>query len=345
MFQLPTEKDKKDTKKPIAKEVVKDEEAEELEVVKDDKKKSDPSHDDSQIATDSSIALVFARFQNERGTLSNFDEESFSNLIKEQGEEGALEFLYDNEVETRLNEVKQMYAQDRAEILEYIELKDAGLDADTAKRLASSKAAFEGITDDQLEDDEKLTKQVLVQNYKNTTKWSNEKIEKHVEKLITNGEAFDEAKEVLPDIKKFNEEQIKAEKQARVEADKQAQLGREAQVKKLKDTIYSMTEIMGQPVGKPAQQKIEKFLAEDGIKNWFSVDPEKKTAILGYAISTGLLDGNLGKIKDKVKTSVIKELEDKFNRKSNTLDGDADTSFDSSGSGLNSLKHAFGNLD
>jgi hypothetical protein len=166
-----------------------------------------------------------------------------------------------------------------------------------------------------------------------------------VENWITTGKDVDKAKKALPNIKKFNEDQIKIERKAKEDAEKNTQLQREASMKKMKDAIYGMTEIMGQTITKPTQQKIEKFWSEGGINNWFKTDGEKKTAILAYAISTGLLDGNLKTIKDKVKTSVVKELEEKFKRKKTTLDGDADMSFDNEKGGISTLKNAFGNLD
>ena len=348
-FQLPVKEDKKevkekevkeDTKKPAAEEVVEDPD-EELEKVKDDKKKSDPSHDDSQIATDSSIALVFARFQNERGTLSNFDEEAYSKIIEEQGDEAALEYLYDNEIEFRAEEVKKQYAEDAQE---YMSLKDADIDPQTAAKLVSTKFAFNKVTPEQLEEDEDLRKKVLVQDLKNNTKYSDEDIEEMVENWVTTGKDVDKAKKALPNVNKFNEDQIKVEKQAKVDAEKNAQLQRDASMKKMKDTIYSMTEIMGQTITKPTQAKIEKFWSEGGINNWFKTDGEKKTAILAYAISTGLLDGNLKPIKDKIKTSYVKELEEKFKRKGTTLDGQPDLTLDNEKGGINTLKGTFGNL-
>ena len=154
----------KDTKKP-AKEEVDDEEPEEDEEDVDDKKT--PSHKESQSNAGSSIALVFAKFQNERGVLSNFDEAELTRIVQEEGEEAGLEYLYDSEVEARVEEVKKMYEDD---IKEYITLKDSGIDSSKALELVSAKTAFENITVDQLEDSEELRKKILVQDLKNNTR-------------------------------------------------------------------------------------------------------------------------------------------------------------------------------
>ena len=63
--------------------------------------------------------------------------------VATQGDEAALEYLYDSEVETRVAEVKKMYDQD---IQEYIALKDAGVDGATAKTLVGLRVSSSLLT-------------------------------------------------------------------------------------------------------------------------------------------------------------------------------------------------------
>ena len=316
----------KDTKKP-AKEEVDDEEPEEDEEDVDDKKT--PSHKESQSNAGSSIALVFAKFQNERGVLSNFDEEELTRIVKEEGEEAGLEYLYDSEVEARVEEVKKMYEDD---IKEYITLKDSGIDSSKALELVSAKTAFENITVDQLEDSEELRKKILVQDLKNNTRYSDEDIEEMVENWITTGKDVEKAKKALPNIKKFNEEKIKAEKQAIIDADKAAQKAQLESKAKLKDAIYSSKEILGQTINKTTQQKLEKFMNEPigttedgrpiyGVQAWFAKNPQQAQINLAYAIMTGLLDGKMGTVREKIKSSVVKDLHEGLKVKGANLDG------------------------
>ena len=316
----------KDTKKPAKEEVDDEEPEEDLEDV-DDKKT--PSHKESQSNAGSSIALVFAKFQNERGVLSNFDEEELTRIVKEEGEEAGLEYLYDSEVEARVEEVKKMYEDD---IKEYITLKDSGIDSGKALELVTAKTAFENITVDQLEDSEELRKKILVQDLKNNTRYSDEDIEEMVENWITTGKDIEKAKKALPNIKKFNEEKIKAEKQAIIDADKAAQKAQLESKAKLKDAIYSSKEILGQTINKTTQQKLEKFMNEPigttedgrpiyGVQAWFAKNPQQAQINLAYAIMTGLLDGKMGTVREKIKSSVVKDLHEGLKVKGANLDG------------------------
>jgi len=315
------------------------------------KGKKNPSHDDSQSDNaDSSIALVFAKFQNERGTLSSFDETAFAAIVKEEGDEAALEYLYDNEVEARVAEFKKMY---EADIQEYIDLKDVGVDANTAKKLVASKSAFDVITVDQLEDEDavELRTKVLTQNFKNNTSLPDDEIAELVENLITAGKDIEKAKQALPKIKQFNEEQIKVEKQAKINAQIAAEKVEKERTKTLKDTIYSTKEILGQNINKVTQQKLEKFLFEPiakdeagtsiyGIDAWFQKNPVQARINLAYAIMTGVLDGKMDTIKAREKSNVLKELQNKMQNKGQGLDGFSDEG--SSGSTtLSSLKKSF----
>ena len=315
----------KDTKKP-AEEEVDDEEPEEDE--EDDNKKT-PSHKESQSNAGSSIALVFAKFQNERGVLSNFDEEELTRIVKEEGEEAGLEYLYDSEVEARVEEVKKMYEDD---IKEYITLKDSGIDSSKALELVSAKTAFENITVDQLEDSEELRKKILVQDLKNNTRYSDEDIDEMVENWITTGKDVEKAKKALPNIKKFNEDRIKEEKQAKINAEKAAQKAQLETKTKLKEAIYSSKEILGQTINKTTQQKLEKFMNEPigttedgrpiyGVQAWFAKNPQQAQINLAYAIMTGLLDGKMGTVREKIKSSVVKDLHEGLKVKGANLDG------------------------
>lgn len=318
----------KDTKKP-AKEEVDDEEPEEDEEDVDDKKT--PSHKESQSNAGSSIALVFAKFQNERGVLSNFDEEELTRIVKEEGEEAGLEYLYDSEVEARVEEVKKMYEDD---IKEYIALKDLNIDSSKALELVSAKTAFENITTDQLEDEDAvdLRKKVLIQDLKNNTRYSDEDIEEMVENWITTGKDVEKAKKALPNIKKFNEDRIKEEKQAKINAEKAAQKAQLETKTKLKEAIYSSKEILGQTINKTTQQKLEKFMNEPigttedgrpiyGVQAWFAKNPQQAQINLAYAIMTGLLDGKMGTVREKIKSSVVKDLHEGLKVKGANLDG------------------------
>lgn len=320
---------------------------------KEDEKKEEhkesPSHKDTN---DSSLSLVFAKFLNEKGLLSNYDEEKFSEYFKENGDENSLEYLFNSELEARVEEIKNTYADD---MKEYVELKDAGINGNLAQQLVSLKSTFDSIKDEDIESNEDLRKQILVQHYMNTTNFSENKIKKIVEKFINDGDDIDEAKEALIEIKKFNEEQIKLEKKKVEDEEKY----REEQIKKNKEefskTLYGTKEILGQSVNKPTLQKLERFLEPvykddkgnsiDGITAWFLKDPIKARINLAYGIMSGLLDGKLDKLEQKAKTNAINEMEKIFNSKG-MVTGFSDTKTENDiKNNLTNLKNTFGDLD
>ena len=338
--------DKKTTKK-TAKKV--DEDADEDE---EDGEKKTPSHEDAD--SKSQLALVFAGFLNERGILSKYDKDVFQKYVEENGDEDALEFLYNSEVESRVEEIKKMYDDD---MQEYIELKDYGMDSLTAGKLIQNKSKFETIKEDTLdeEDNLELRKSIIKQDLKNTTKMSEDDIDELIETLVITGKDIAKAKKSLKSVKDFNEQQIKLEKKRIDDEEKARELSSKEAREKFKSVLYETKEIMGQQVNKPTLQKIEKFLTEpvgndsngkpiDGISAWFMKDPIKARINLAYAITTGLLDGKLDKIEKKAKSSVLTDLQENLSKKGAMLDGKTTQSIGGEGSVLRAMKDTFGNF-
>jgi len=341
--KLPGNDDNETNKKP-AKKVEKSADEDEDEI--EDKA---PSHKDAD--SKSQLALVFAGFLNERGILSKFDKDEFQKFVDENGDEDALEFLYNSEVESRVQEIKKMYD---ADMQEYMELKDYGVDSDTAHKLVSSKSKFESIKETDLESDEnaELRKSIIKQDLRNTTKMSNEDIDELIETMVETGKDVARAKKSLKSVKDFNEQQIKTEKKRIEESEKAQELSRKEATDKFKSTLYETKEILGQPVNKPTLQKIEKFLMEpagndtngnpiDGITAWFMKDPVKARINLAYAIMTNVLDGKMDKIEKKAKSSVLTDLQENLSKKGAMLDGKTAQSIGGEGSVLKAMKDTF----
>jgi len=337
-------------------DVNKDSKDEPLKKVKSKKEeviteKENPPSQDKDTSNSNSIALDFARFVNEKGVFSSYDEDEFSKFVEENGDEAGLEYLFSREVESRVGEIKKTYESD---FVEYIELKDSGVDSDIAKQLISSKIKFDSLTKEQLEADENLRKSVLFQDYKNTTQLSDEKISKLIQKSIDTGTDIEEAIEALESVKKFNAERIKAEKQRVIDEENAAKDNMDKLIKAYKDTIYSANEVLGQKINKQTQTKIEQFILTkgykdannnqvDGITAWISKDPIGARIKLAYAIMTGMLDGDFRKIESKVKSDAVSKIHEKLQATKNGLDGNPNTGGEKS-STFNALKNTFGNL-
>lgn len=291
-------------------------------------KKTPPSANDTDDASDS-FAFVFAENQQEEGNLSfELNTEEFKKLIEEQGEAAAITWLWNKEKEHVQNSIREMYDADAKEL---IELKDAGVDSNTARELVGAKIKFEGITEDQLEEKEDLRRHVLTQDFKNTSNLSDERIKKMVDSIIATGDDVDEAKKALESVKKFNVEQIKAEK-LRVENEEKAQAeqakaSKEALVKK----IDGVKEILpGYEVSNQVKKDIEKMILEPAAKTkdgrvlngvWakFQENPEDSLIKLAFLMKSGIWDGNLTKLEKKAATTTAKRMEDVIHSKGASL--------------------------
>jgi len=287
-------------------------------------KKTPPSANDTEDASDS-FAFVFAENQQEEGNLSfELNTEEFKKLIETEGEAAAITWLWNKEKEHVQNSIRETYDADARELME---LKDAGVDSDTARELVGAKIKFEGITDEQLEEQEDLRRQVLTQDLKNTTSLSDDRIKKLVDRAVATGDDIDEAKKVLPNIQKFNADQIKLEKK-RVEDEEKSQaenakVSKEALIKKIED----IKEILpGYEPNKQVKKDIQKMITEPAAKTkdgrilngvWakFQEDPENSLIKLAFIMQSGIWDGNLTKLEKKAATTTAKRMEDVINSK------------------------------
>ena len=291
-------------------------------------KKNPPSAKETNDASDS-FAFVFAESQQEEGNLSfDLNQEEFKKLIQEEGEAAAITWLWNKEKEHVQNSIREMYDADAKELME---LKDAGVDSDTARELVGAKIKFEAITEEQLDEKEDLRRQVLTQNYLNTTSLSDDRIKKLVDRAVATGEDIEEAKEALEAVKKFNVDQIKAEKQRIADEEKAqaetAKASREAMVKKIEDTKEILP---GYEVSKQARKEIEKMILEPAVKTkdgrvlngvWakFQEDPEKSLVKLAYLMQSGIWDGKIDKLEKVAKTSAAKKMEEVIKSKGGSL--------------------------
>lgn len=310
-------KDTKDTKEDVE------------EDSKEKTEKSPPSANDTQDA--SSFAFVFAKVQQEEGNLSfDLDEKELKEIVEKDGEAAAITYLFDKEVEYRASKLKEMYEGD---VKEYIELKDAGVDPDVAKRLVELKGKFESITNEQIEDEkgEDIRRNILIQNYKNTTSLEDAKIKKLVDRSIASGDDIEEAKEALEAIKKFNKEQVELERKKVVDEEKaQAEASKSARENMIKKIAETNEILPGYQLTKGVKKEIEKMILEpvkktkdgrvlNGVWAKFNESPETSLLKLAFLMHSGIWDGKLDKLEKTAKTQAIKNMEDVIRSKGNAI--------------------------
>lgn len=318
---------------------------------KNDSKKKEAKTPPSEGNEKSSPALIFAKFLNEKGVVSleEDDIKKLGEIVKEDGEEAAFEFIFNKEVESRVEQIKSVYEDD---VQEYIALRDFGVNPEVAAKLVKNKNVFDQIDDSDIESEENasLRKEVIKQYLKSSTKMSDEDIEDQVETLIDTGKDVQWAKKSLNYLKQQSKELIEQEKK-RIKQQEEEEKKRMEETKELvKKTIMDTKEILGNEVTANMKNKIIKLLLEpagkdpngnpiDGVVAWLLQDPLKNRINLAYAIASGILDGKLNSIKKKVKSEVIEELEQSIYERNNMLGGS--TKAGKSSDALEALKQMF----
>lgn len=280
-----------------------------------------------------SFALAFAKFQLDEGVISDFDEKELVEIEEKEGMQEALKYLLNKQKETIAEEVRRMYAADKEEVEQYFKLKDAGVDPETAQRLVYNEKLYDGITQEELENNDTLREKILFDYYKTTTNFSDAKIEKLVKNTFSTGDDLEEAQEALKSLKELNKKEME-EAEKRVE--EQEKLYRE-QVKKnqedFKKMVLEKDEFFeGIKVNKQTKDKVVdmvlKPVAKDSNGNLLNgiwaeraKDPQKFDAYLAYHILTGTFWGKIDTVKKKVKTDTVSELENLWKNKGGSLGG------------------------
>ena len=312
------------------------EKEEEKEVsMQGDEKEAPPSDDiDDKKDASGSFALAFAKFQQDEGVISEFDEEELAKIVEEEGETGAMKYLLELSKDKIYEEAKEVYGGDKEELLEYFKLKDAGVDGEVAKELVFQKSNLDKLSKEGLEgeDKEALRRDILTQHLKLTTRFTDKKIKETIEDWVSLGKDEAEAAEALEELKVLNKQQLEAA-EAQVKEQEKAKMEAVNKYKtELKDYIYGLTEIIeGQKINKPTQQKMEKLLLEpvkdihgnvtNGLWAERAKDPKKFDAHLSYLLTSGLFYGKTDVIKKTTKTKVLNEFEEALKAKGSGVKG------------------------
>jgi len=288
---------------------------------------------------DESPTLLFARFLSEQGNLTSYDEEKFKKTIEEEGEDEALAKLWNNEAEAIRNEILDTYDQD---VKEYLDMLDSGVDPATAKDIVSNEKKLSEITPDSLEEDDKedLRKDLIRQNLKVTTSFSDKKIDKLVDQAVSLGEDVEEAQEALEGLKKHYEESKKSEKEKVKKTQEEQMKAAEEQLKAFKEDVNKLEEIVpGMPLTKKQKQNIidkltkpvkeENGVALNAVWAKRQEDPFKFDTIVAALDDLGIFDGKWDKLTKRVKTDTVNKLKESLNKTSQRTRTGAPTSYGS----------------
>lgn len=222
---------------------------------------------------DSSPFFVFASNLHKRGLLSDFNEDLYKEALEETegDEEEAINLLFEQEVEKRQNGIiNGMSAEQR----EYLTALQNGIPDKVFREVKSKELEYSKIDDTKLSSDVELQKQVYRNYLKETTKLSDEKIEKRITQAESLDELSIEATDALNELKTINKARIDEEfKKAQANAQAEAAKAKQ-ELDNLKATIEAREEII-------PGFKVNKKLKDSLYKNMTTaVSKDPKTGAL-----------------------------------------------------------------
>lgn len=259
--------------------------------------------------TSSNVPLLLFKSLLEGEALTEFDEEEYNKDVAEHGEAIAAQNVFIRELELNRKALTEQMEED---FKEYVALKDAGVDTETAKNLISSKVQFNTLKPEELSGDDKLElrKQLLTQKYKLTTQFSDKEIEKAINRTIASGDDEEDAVEALEIVNNITRKNIEVERQKAVQAEAARKLQYEENIAKYKATINALDEpFPGVKINKQTKEKIEKTIMSGEIWEYRKKDPAKFDSVLGAFYIQGGFEGKFKIGESKIKSSATKELE------------------------------------
>lgn len=255
--ETPTEKDE-DEIEPIKLDIDDESEEEEEEEVeeKPKAKKEKKTKQGKEEKVDDSTFKVLAEALVEEGILSEIPEDfdgsasAFLDAFKNEQLSGAKQ-IFENfldQLPPKLKKAVSSYAN--------------GLDEDSSLEIAEGFERVSSITEDSLENDINLQKEIYKENLIKKG-FSKEKADKYVRRAEANDDLFDEASEALNELKDFYEKE-EERKRTEIQEREQAQVeNQRRQLMAIKEDIDSSDEIVpGMKVTKKVQEDLFKSMTQ-----------------------------------------------------------------------------------
>ena len=295
--------------------------------------KTSPSNDINSIE-DASFVVDYLNFLKEGGVISTevTDEEINDILSKATNEnEGQLEvlkYVQEKELNSHKSNIKAEYDNYAKE---YVELREQGFSNSEATDMIANLEVLEGISDDSIESDEDLRKQLISEYYRATmTKPDETKIAKLVKRAIDSGDDIEEAKEskigLIDLAKESNSLKVKEAIKIKEKA-KNDEIAYKESIKKFTEELNEI--IPGQKINSVTKNKLVDLVTNPISKTsdgkalnafWTSYmsNPAKTEVILAYLNDIGAFKGNLDKINKVAETTAASKLQKKLGNMGNT---------------------------
>jgi hypothetical protein len=261
------------------------------------------------------------------GYLTQFDDDEFKKILEENDNDP--EVAFGEVIKRTVEDIHEDWiAQYPQQIQDLLRAAQANIPVDKMFAVKQEQMKLEGITEDKLKEDAELRKQLLIEHRRATTKLSDEKIKKDVQRIIDAGQDEEEAIEAHADLKKLA---VDNEKKLKEDALKQKQLAESKRVENLelmKQSIYNTKEIIPSiALTKKEQDEIFKSMTtavqilDNGrrltdVDVFFTQHPLEARKALHYYFQKGLFKvddkgvftPDFSKITNTLKTAVTKEI-------------------------------------
>lgn len=302
-------------------------EKEETKEVNTEEKKKVPAPDKTSESSKFPVLHSILALK-EQGILSeDIDEEALKKDIEENGAAQAYVNVLAKDYDAKLQNAISSLDE---ELQYYLELREAGIDADKAANLISSKIQIDNldpkILTEDTEEAESTRKSLLFKYYKETSpKLSDKEIEEVVQDKIDLGKDKVEAQKAEKFLKNLHTENIKKEKENAVNAEKEAVENQKKYINTVKETVENISKLIPEAkLNTQGKQKIQDLLLkpakqlENGqtINGVWAKRMENPIAFdtrLAYLIHNGAFDGSLNKVTSVKKSSVLEDMEKQLN--------------------------------
>jgi len=269
-----------------------------------------------------SLYLNLAKALSEKGIINDFEDTVFDN--EEEDEVSTLMKLMQTTVDDSINEYKSKFGDKTQKILEAIE---QGIPIDEFLVQKNKELKFSAIDTDSLDDDdnEETRTTILKEFYKNTTKFSDARIEKEVKRIVDLGEDVEESKEALAKLVEIEEEKAQAILDKEVE---QRTKNENSYKEYLTDLEKELDEVdlnfLGVKQTKKSKEKLYNLITQSAgeingrkvnavTKKREEIGAKKFDIILAALLDKGVFDGDLSKLSTKQRKSAIEQLQSSVN--------------------------------
>lgn len=259
----------------------------------------------------SSPLVPYAKYLKEEGILPNFDIDKFDGTI-----DGLREGMF-----TEINQGVEGYKNSLPDVVKHlINNYEAGVPLERLLQIDSARTKYSSYSDEDLSNEDKQ-KEVMRDYFTSTTKYSTERIERDIQRLIDLQELESEAKLALPELVELQNESEKQELEYVKQQKEVAETNRLQELETLQKSIETTDEIIpGTKISNLLRQKIFKNLTtpvgytEQGqplnkLGAYRQKDPIKTEIILNYIFEATNEFKDWSAFSKGAKRAIISEIE------------------------------------